>query len=716
MNKLFTTLASLLLILNAGAQMPGNWQWKNIPSTTSNFYHLKYTGNSTWYAIGAAGTVVKSTNDGTTWTLLNLPQITTPFTQLEHASFVSSSEGWVSNGGVTYHTTDGGATWSDVSTAFNEGAQITFYNTTIGWKGQSELSKTTDGGTTWNVVTLPDYSSDDRIWKIKMFSTTNGVILSNPGKLYKTSDGNTWSRITFPVWMWGNEIMDANSSNNIMVCRSSNTDTIWRTTNAGSSWLYSLIPYYDKGDRTCISYVTDQIILVGLYNYNTSSSRSKIARSSDGGATWNYINLPDQVGIVKNIVMKDASNGLLSGSNGSFYRTSDGGLTWSSLNSAGNYTVEDIEFRNDKYGLMTGHYGIWLTRDGGKNFTKSIVNNTAPGTGTDEFNAITWLSDSKALAMGYGGYAYYSNDSGATWDQGNYTWFIGTFYDAFYQPSSGKIFAAGRAADGAKNITVSTNGGNSWNAMQIPGSFDIKRIWFYDGNLGFALGTDSLNQIKAAAWKTSDGGNTWTKLTLPGLGSGFSSAMDIQMLDANNGWMVGTKIWKTADGGSTWSEVPPGIFLGRMNGVYFESTSKGYITGNQGYFIYTTDGGSTWTQGNMHTYGTLGHFSKIGNTVVFTAEGGGLISNDGSGSGTGIQQLAAEKIPFVYPNPSTDGTIHMLLEQGNNEVFIYDLNGREIYKNAVNGNEITIDNLNRGVYFILLKNADGIKHTKVRID
>ena len=69
---------------------------------------------------------------------------------------------------------------------------------------------------------------------------------------------------------------------------------------------------------------------------------------------------------------------------------------------------------------------------------------------------------------------------------------------------------------------------------------------------------------------------TWKRVTSPSM----SVSNDAYFVDANNGWLVGTKgsIMKTADGGKTWSTVTTSI-TEDLKSVYFLNATTGSTTG-----------------------------------------------------------------------------------------------------------------------------------------
>jgi photosystem II stability/assembly factor-like uncharacterized protein len=70
-------------------------------------------------------------------------------------SFVDALHGFALAGSALFSTSDGGATWSPVSTLSfaSDGASIVFSDLLDGWAtAGSALDQTTDGGLSWNPV------------------------------------------------------------------------------------------------------------------------------------------------------------------------------------------------------------------------------------------------------------------------------------------------------------------------------------------------------------------------------------------------------------------------------------------------------------------------------------------------------------------------------------------------------------------------------------
>ena len=101
--------------------------------------------------------------------------------------------------------------------------------------------------------------------------------------------------------------------------------------------------------------------------------------------------------------------------------------------------------------------------------------------------------------------------------------------------------------------------------------------------------------------RTTDGGLTWRKGTVPDASS--LDFRDVQAIDADTAYLLATagKIYKTSDGGGHWSlrynNVAEGVFL---DSFAFWDARRGIALGdpmNDGFLILTTnDGGATWDQ------------------------------------------------------------------------------------------------------------------------
>lgn len=155
----------------------------------------------------------------------------------------------------------------------------------------------------------------------------------------------------------------------------------------------------------------------------------------------------------------------------------------------------------------------------------------------------------------------------------------------------------GYACGDAGTLIKTYDGGHTWFNLYSGTNKCIKDIFFLDSNHGYAVGALGI------ILKTSNGGNTWTFL------DGGVSAVNLYSVyftDSLTGYIAGTnpgycKMIKTTDGGLTWTDVTlSGV--DKLFCVYFTSADTGYALGykNSGSpagsaFLKTTDAGNSWT-------------------------------------------------------------------------------------------------------------------------
>lgn len=218
----------------------------------------------------------------------------------------------------------------------------------------------------------------------------------------------------------------------------------------------------------------------------------------------------------------------------------------------------------------------------------------------------------------------------------------------------------GWIADDAGNLWHTTNAGQSWSPISAEKIF--LKLDFTDEHFGYGITTD-------AAYKTVDGGNTWTALNLPG---NVGSA--ICFLDNNTGIVSGKEvIYNTTDGGATWQTASTGgvsfvdyYFLNASTGIAAAFDEDSYQC-----IWKTTDGGQNWS--NVYREENYNITS-----VWFTDENNGWAAGYFTKQGKG-------KLPII--NHSNDGgltwkNVYINLHPG-------DLKGQALidirFKNALEG-------------------------------
>jgi photosystem II stability/assembly factor-like uncharacterized protein len=179
-------------------------------------------------------------------------------------------------------------------------------------------------------------------------------------------------------------------------------------------------------------------------------------------------------------------------------------------------------------------------------------------------------------------------------------------------------------------IHQTTDGGSTWQKKDIstsPGDFGFQ-IQFVDINIGWLLYFNFTTQI-ATFLKTTDGGNNWAP---------FNGAGIFYFVDANNGWSYyGSgqngyeppfKILHTTNGGTDWTEQFTDNIQGGYNEMYFSNVNNGWIVGDNGKVLKTTDGGANW---NYVTNSGINPDERSKDVFFLDANTGWISSKDNAG-------------------------------------------------------------------------------------
>lgn len=160
----------------------------------------------------------------------------------------------------------------------------------------------------------------------------------------------------------------------------------------------------------------------------------------------------------------------------------------------------------------------------------------------------------------------------------------------------------GWLADDEGNLLKTTNGGDSWNSNAV--AIEFKELQFIDALNGFGI-------TSSAAYKTVNGGTSWTLLSLPG-----EMGRALYFINSTTGFVSGDEvIYKTTDGGSNWTTISTeGV---SFTDFFFINSTAGIATAhdenNYQCIWRTADAGSTWAN-------VFSEEDFFFNTVWFTIE------------------------------------------------------------------------------------------------
>ncbi|MBI5473603.1 MAG: hypothetical protein HY961_14785, partial [Ignavibacteriae bacterium] len=172
--------------------------------------------------------IVKTTDGGTTWTPIANPPVanSNEFGAFNSFQFIDAQNGWFGtthppflpggNAGRVFRTTNGGTTWTGVSSGNGETVNaLRFISPTIGIRTSDAppfLSRTTDGGQTWTAVNgLPVANIQGMFAGASVVTATMNQFwvygqASAPFILTSTNGGVTWTQqsiagaASHPIW------------------------------------------------------------------------------------------------------------------------------------------------------------------------------------------------------------------------------------------------------------------------------------------------------------------------------------------------------------------------------------------------------------------------------------------------------------------------------------------------------------------------------------
>lgn len=196
-----------------------------------HLYGVKCISADQCWAVGGFGTIVQTTDAGTTWRRQG-SHTTEP---LYDVDFVDAQQGWaVGRTGLILHTSDGGATWGQQTSNTDKHLfAVDFVDASLGVAAGDwgAIVTTDDGGKTWTQRTLPE---DVILNDISMVDRSHGFIVGEIGKVFATEDGGvTWTEKPNDVQksLFGTSFLDRRHGFAVGL-----DALIIKTTDAGETW------------------------------------------------------------------------------------------------------------------------------------------------------------------------------------------------------------------------------------------------------------------------------------------------------------------------------------------------------------------------------------------------------------------------------------------------------------------------------------------------
>ena len=568
------------------------WAWGNPQPQGNTILAMDFAGGRT-FAVGLAGTALRSEDGGTTWTGLSTG------TSLDLYSVQAVTPDVVvalgGDGCVVRRSDDGGRTFRRIYVLAElncpDRVQIVhFVNPQIGYLilRDGTVLRTTDGGETFGrtqtaVPETPQRGGNTAPADAVFTNPETGVVFLQGGTVgFRTTDaGTSWQRVDAdPGVVRRIEEVDQDTIYAV------GPGTLLRSTDRGATW--RLRPAAEGEDVTSIKCASPQLCLM------TVANGEAILRTEDGGATApqristtqgvhaaGFTSATRALGVGRGgatVVSDDGGKtyapvggdiggsypfGLRGGpsrdiafalgARGDLARTTDGGATWRQLRVSTTADLQDVSFTAADTGyVLDQRGGLFRTANGGQSWQT-----LDPGAGTA--SAVLALPDDVVLLAGPG----VKRQVGG-----------GRFEQVPSTALRGGITALDRAGEavvafGTTRAATSVDQGETWRRTGLPTrkvgrrkvTLPVRDLDFVSAQIGFAL--DDQGRL----WRTDDRGRRWTEM-----GSiGTNRALALAMTDAGNGFLTleqfegdpsGAYVLRTSDGGQTWR--PQRVSTGRF--------------------------------------------------------------------------------------------------------------------------------------------------------
>ncbi len=309
-------------------------------------------GSSSTIFSGNDGGLFKTTNSGTTWTSLNKGLQITQFYRLGIAKTDASImiAGAQDNGNMKRAA----GVWSNITNADGMDGFIDRTNSSNMYAGiqNGGLYRSTDGGATFTNVSTPSAGAWITPWS--QDPAVAATIYAGTDKVYKsTNQGTSWSAISGSLPGIGEFTVLKVAPSNPKVIYAGNGFKLYRTKNGGTTWTD-----ITAGLPVATNYLMDVAIhdfdpSIAYVTFSGYVAGEKVYKTCNGGSAWTNIsgtlpNIPANC-----IVHQKKNNGLYVGTDAGVYFLSDDLSDWVPYKlGLPNVIIDDLEI----------HYGVNMIR------------------------------------------------------------------------------------------------------------------------------------------------------------------------------------------------------------------------------------------------------------------------------------------------------------------------------------------------------------------
>ncbi len=521
----------IVILFVSGIYAQGKWNVQNPLPSESYMLTIEPVTDNIVYVGGFGGTLLKSCNNGASWTVQKFEELI----NIRSICFRNSLNGWILDGEHIYNTINGGESWNEVNV-----------NTDI---------------TTYYFLDITCFENTIYLFLKPRTAYISDLINANSLVLKSTDGGETWIQLEILIkgkilcsyflnerigYIYAQEYVSINESFN----------SFYKTNNGGLTWVKSKFPV--------------QQFTAGIHFINEIKGFIGKYKTTDGGKTWeNMLNNYE----VNDIFFKDSLNGFaVSGVN--ILQTEDGGNTWVKLDVTGNKNLADIKFSKNGTGWIVGWAGDILQKMPYEKKWKNLSKGAR-----HDLKDVFFIDENNGWSVGVKGCILHTSNGGETWEEQNSNTDRPLLKVKFLNKLEGWIV-------GYKVVLSTKDGGDNWQTISGLHRWFVD-IDFFDDTNGLII------ENYGFVYKTTDRGITWELINDTPISKRLTSVTIVNENEAWIGGAGG--LGHTIDKGTTiqWKEVPL-LSLSLVKDVQFVSNNVGFLCNDNGDFFGTDDGGRTW--------------------------------------------------------------------------------------------------------------------------
>ncbi|OJV53703.1 MAG: hypothetical protein BGO31_02260 [Bacteroidetes bacterium 43-16] len=299
---------------------------------------------------------------------------------------------------------------------------------------------------------------------------------------------------------------------------------------------------------------------------STQSSEAFVLRSYNGGSTIDSITFPNMSMIRQHFI--NGTTGFVTGyipfsSGSSLFKTTNGGNTWQTINLSIDINTQhlNIHFIDTAKGFISKDNTLYQTSDGGATFiARELISEPHYISNIHFINPQTgFVSLVRTQTDGelYRDMIFKTADAGASWQQvysrqtpGQVVFvYPGISNMQFINNQTGFAVASGVPS----TLLKTENGGQSWDTLPFSFANEFESM----ADVHFITEQTGYTAVGQHIYKTVNGGQSWEQQTINPAGDYFIS--DLTLVNENLGYASGSGLFKTTNGGGTVSVSTPKV-------------------------------------------------------------------------------------------------------------------------------------------------------------